>query len=233
MTNILDHTYALVKPQYDTLDCWVHSWPHVERVSDNAKLVAQKEGLDYILPVISAYCHDLGRIEEEVMKSRGDSNVPPHALLSIEPTAEVLRTIGLSGKDFGEVIEAVTVHSYRVYEGGNNVAKVLQDADKMNGFGPYGILGAFKYFGNKDLISPEDIVENRNNPAVLWDFCDKSLDEASPECLKGTLRGLGFVLEWYDMLHTDSAKRIITPEYYTTKDFRRKVGKKLLAIESK
>lgn len=214
--NQIEKVKELVKPQYDTLECWVHSWPHIERVSDNADTIAKMENLDPTYCIISAYCHDLGRVEEEERKKRGDSSLH-HALLSIEPTTKVLQEVGISGVDFNEVVEAVAVHSYRVYEGKNNVARVLQDADKMNGFGPYGIIGAVKYFGERDYVSPEEIQANRDNRKVMKELCYKSLEQAEGLVLEKTIKGLGFVLEWYDMLHTKSAKELIREEYEYTK----------------
>jgi HD superfamily phosphodiesterase len=213
---------GIVKPQYDTLECWVHSWPHIEIVSSNAEKLAKLEKVNTESCLISAYCHDLGRIEEERRRQRGDKPLP-HALLSIEPTILALQQAGVTGVDFNEIVEAVAVHSYRVYEGQNNIAKVLQDADKMNGFGPYGIIGAFKYFGGVDYVSPEEIQAQRGNRIVLEVLCDKSSAQAEKPVLEKVIRGLGFVLEWYDMLHTKSAKALIKDEYEYTKQVREKL----------
>jgi HD superfamily phosphodiesterase len=212
---ITERVRELVKPQYDKLECWVHSWPHIERVSSNANVIANMEKLEPTYCVISAYCHDLGRIKEEERKQEKVFPLP-HALLSIEPTVKVLQQVGISGVDFNEIVEAVAVHSYRVYEGKNNVAKVLQDADKLNGFGPYGIIGAVKYFGGKDYVPPEEIQANRDNRKKMVELCNQSLEKAEGNVLDGTIKGLGFVLEWYNMLHTKSAREIIREEYEYT-----------------
>lgn len=221
---ILEQVKDIVKPQYDTLDCWVHSWPHVEKVTANTDLVASAEGhtgQDYVNCMVSAYCHDLGRIEEEARKQRGDGALP-HALFSIEPTVDILREVGISGVDFAKIVEAVAVHSYRVYDGPNEVAKILQDGDKMNGFGPFGIIGAVKYFGGKDYVSPKNVVENRDNREVLHELCLESFRGINELPVKTkTLKGLGFVIEWYDMLHTDSAKKLIKEEYKYTKEMKK------------
>lgn len=221
MELVLENVRDLVKPQYDTLDCWVHSWPHVRRVTNNVKKVAEMEGINYVPCCIASYCHDLGRIGEEKIKQRGDIS-PPHALLSIEPTVRVLYLVGVKGVDFGEIVEAVTVHSYRLYEGGNDVAKVLQDGDKMNGFGAYGILGAVKYFGGVDYFDPKEIVANESNNKVLKQMCEESLSKVDDKTLEGALKGLGFVLEWFDMLHTKSAKELIREEYEYTKEIEKR-----------
>lgn len=223
--SITERVRDLVKPQYDTLECWVHSWSHIERVSANAETIAKMENLNPTYCVISAYCHDLGRVEEEERKRRGDSPLH-HAFLSIEPTVKVLQEVGISGVDFNEVVEAVAVHSYRVYEGKNNAARVLQDADKMNGFGPYGILGAVKYFGGRDYVNPAEILANRNNREKIAESCDRSLEQAEWSVLEKTIKGLTFVIEWYDILHTKSAKSLIKEEYEYTKQVLKNLVKR-------
>jgi HD superfamily phosphodiesterase len=212
--DIIERVKEIVKPQYDALECWVHSWQHVEDVVKNAKKLAELEGVNSIPCIIAAYCHDLGRIEEEARKKRGDSPLP-HALLSIEPTMKVLQQIGISGVKFNEIIEAVAVHSYRIYEGDNNIAKVLQDADKIgSGFGPYRILTIIKYYGGKDYVNVEEIVNNKNNPKKLQELCDISLKQLECPALEQIKRGINFVLEWFDMFNTKSAQILIKPEEY-------------------
>jgi len=208
--DIVEKVKELVKPQYDTLECWVHAWPHIQDVVENAKKLAELENADVDECVIAALCHDLGRIEEEARKKRGDSPLP-HALLSIEPTMKVLQQVGISGVKFNEIIEAVAVHSYRIYEGDNNIAKVLQDADKIgSGFGPYRILTIIKYYGGKDYVNVEEIVNNKNNPEKLQELCDISLKQLEGPALEQIKRGINFVLEWFDMFNTNSAKSIMT-----------------------
>tara|TARA_Y100000310_G_C20544098_1_gene744752 strand:- start:297 stop:713 length:417 start_codon:yes stop_codon:yes gene_type:complete len=131
-SELLTRVERLVKLQYDELECWVHSWPHIQYVVERAKELAELENLNPEPCMIAAYCHDLGRIEEERMRKNGETALP-HALLSIAPTINILNEVGISGIDFSKIVEAVTIHSYRVYEGKNNVARILQDADKMSG----------------------------------------------------------------------------------------------------
>ena len=207
--NALEKVKELVKPQYDTLECWVHAWPHIEDVAKNAQRIAEEENADVDCCVIAAYCHDLGRIEEEARKKRGDSPLP-HALLSIEPTMKVLQQIGISGVKFNEIIEAVAVHSYRVYEGKNNVARVLQDADKMSsGFGPYRILTIIKYFTGKDYVDSEEIINNKDNQEKLEELCRISLKQLNNKAMEEVKKAISFVLEWFEMLHTNSAKSLM------------------------
>lgn len=209
---ILEQIKNIVKPQYDRLDSWVHSWHHIERVFNNSQQLASLEGVDSINPGISAYCHDLGRITEEERKKTGKLFIP-HALFSIESTVNVLKKVGVSGKDFGEIIEAVAVHSYWVYEGKNNSAKILQDADKMAGFDYYGLLSTIPFFTGKNYISPKEIIKNKNNPEKLKEFWDRASNKLTKEELISTIKGIEFVLEWYDKIHFSSAKKLLEKNY--------------------
>jgi HD superfamily phosphodiesterase len=218
--DVVERVREIVKPQYDTLECWVHSWPHVERVTRNTGMITKMEGIEPTYCLVSSYCHDLGRIGEEAMKKRGEEPLP-HARLSIEPTTKVLQQVGITGIPYDDILEAVAVHSYKYLDKTSSmVARILQDADKLNGFGPYGIIGAVKYFGGKDLVDPAEIQDNRDNRKRLIELCDISVEKADEETLRKTIKGLGFVLEWYDMLHTKSAKEMIREEYEYTKQVR-------------
>jgi len=209
---ITEKVRELVKPQYDTLECWVHRWQHIEDVAKNAKRLAELENANIISCIIAAYCHDLGRIEEETRKKRGEIPLP-HALLSIEPTMKILQKVGISGVDFDEIVEAVAVHSYRVYEGNNMIAKILQDADKISsGFGPYRVLSAIKYTGGKDCVNPKEIETNKNNFDVLKRLVDVSLEKLDNSSSKKIKKGMDFVIEWFDMFHTKSAEAMIKKE---------------------
>jgi hypothetical protein len=209
---LIEKVRNLVKPQYDELECWVHRWPHVEDVAKNSWQIAECERTNVRSCVIASYCHDLGRIQEEKRKQNGE-NPLPHALLSIEPTVKVLQSVGISGVDFNEIIEAVTIHSYKVYEGNNIVAKVLQDADKISsGFGPYRLLGIIKYFTGKDYVSSNEIIINKKNPEKLYPLCEISLKSLEKEDRQKVIKGISFNLEWQDMMHTDTAKEMIKGE---------------------
>ena len=218
----LDKIRDITKPKYDSLTCWTHTWPHIQLVKHWCQIIAEEEGIDDVPCIISAYCHDLGKLEEErLKKEKGVS--PPHALLSIEPTCELLKEEGISGAAFWEIIEAVAVHSYRIYEGGNNIAKVLMDADKIAGAGPRGVLGVFKYFGGKDYIEVDEIRRNEGNREKLKELCEISLPRVDPKRLEKTLKGFDFVIEWYDMLYTKTARSRSVEEFRYIREAKQKL----------
>lgn len=203
----------LIKPIYDQVECWVHSWPHVERVSNYAKELATLEGIDQNICLVAAYCHDLGRLEEEKRKQRGDQEFP-HSLLSIEPTVKILQQVGITGPDFAKIVEAVAVHSCKIYSGKNEVAKVLQDADKMNGFDSYGILGGIKYFGGEDYLDPKEIIANRRDNEKMKQMCTETLKNLDGETLTKTIKGLNYLVEWWGMFHFEKSSRSMMKKHF-------------------
>ncbi len=212
--DILEQVKELVKPQYEKLECWVHGWQHIEDVAENAKKLAKLENADISSCVIAAYCHDLGRIDEEERKRRGEKSLP-HALLSIEPTIKILQKVGISGVNFNEIVEAVVVHSYKDYTGNNMIAKILQDADKIgSGFGPYRILSVIKYSGGVDYVDPKEIVNNKKNLEKIKELCEISLNQLNGSVLEKIKKGMDFIIEWFDMFNTKSAKTLIKKEEY-------------------
>jgi len=205
---ILEKVRELVKPQYDKLGCWIHSWMHIEDVVKFSRELAELEGIDPFPCIVAAYCHDLGRIEEELRELRGDLYLP-HALLSIEPTIDVLKEVGIFGVNFAKIVEAVAVHSYRVYEGNNEVARILQDADKLVGLGPRGFLDLIKHFGKEDLIDPQEIIKHARDKEKLRGFDKIAMEKIKQGLLlENVIKGLNIKIEYANMFHADSAKQL-------------------------
>jgi hypothetical protein len=213
-TEILHKVKDLVKPLYGQLDCWVHRWPHIQDVAERSEALVYFEDLSSSLQpyLIASYCHDLGRVEEEKRKRRREEPIP-HALLSIEPTVGILQGIGIRGIDFNSIVEAVTVHSYRVYKGENNIARILQDADKMSGLSSWGIVALTKYFAGKDYINGEDILNNWRDKKKIRELSDFVLSQIEKDIVEKVMTGLKIVTEWYDMFHTESARKIVQEDY--------------------
>ena len=212
--NVVEKVRALTKPQYDLLKDWPHRWPHIQDVVEKSETLTRMENISSVVScLIAGYCHDLGRVEEGKRKERGD---PPlhHAVLSIEPTVRVLDEVDISGVDFDEIVEAVAIHSYRVYEGKNNVARILQDADKMSGLSSWGIVSLTRYFAGVDYIDGEEILKNWKDKKKIRELSDFVLPQIEGgKIVEGVMKGLRIVTEWYDMFHTKSAKTLMTEDY--------------------
>jgi len=210
----VDKVRQLVVPQYKKISCWVHGWLHVKEVVKAAGELAKMEGEDVGACVVAAYCHDLGRIAEEgrgpVPKTPGDKG---HAALSVEPTKEVLATVGIDGKLAKEITEAVAVHSVKKYTGPNKIAHILQDADRKNGLGKWGFVRAVKFFTKLDVGR---VTEKSDLEALIKR--SYRLVAQSPKDRKTVIDVLKFTLEWYDdLLNTRAAEKYLKGDYLFTK----------------
>jgi len=229
MQRLLENIKDAVKPVYDSIEEWPHSWPHIFLVVNYSITLSSGEHIDPTFPVIAAFCHDLGRVEEEKLKKEKGKS-PPHALLSIEPTCRILEKEGISGIPYGEIVEAVAVHSYKDYTGGNNLVKILQDADRLSALGPRGFLGSISHFAGVNYVDVQRIKSAEGNPEALKGLCTKTIDNISrikdykTINVKGIFKGLNFVLEWYDMLHFALSKQIIHDDFIYLKEMTKKLA---------
>ncbi|MCX6809366.1 MAG: HD domain-containing protein, partial [Candidatus Berkelbacteria bacterium] len=152
---ILKQVEGEVKPIYAEIKAWTHGFKHVSGVVKAAKDLAEMEGADPVLCQIAAYCHDLGRLEEEEKNLVNPKPGTPsaHAVFSVKPTNKILDKVGIKGKDREKILEAVKLHNIRKYEGDNEILLVIQDADRADGFGKLAIL-RFATF-NCEMLIPE------------------------------------------------------------------------------
>jgi HD superfamily phosphodiesterase len=200
-----------VRPTYKKIKIWTHGWLHVVGVVKAAKKLAEMEHVDPVLCQIAAYCHDLGRLEEE---EKGLANyIPgspsPHAEMSVAPTKVILKKIGIRGDDADDIIEAVKIHNVRKYRGKNKIALILQDADRCDGYGKLAILRFVAFNCEIDIPEPK----NSKEIDKLTDKAEKILikDSAKRQRMIETLE---FVFGWRDKLaNTESFKKIITEGY--------------------
>ena len=209
---ILLDVEKLVKPKYDKIKYWAHGWPHILRVVRYSEIIAKKEGVDPILCGIAAFCHDLGRIKEESLLNDGIKI--NHALMSVEPTKEILKKIGIDGKDFDLIIEAVRVHSDKKYLGENKVALVLQDADRWDGLGAWGVLRSCSWDCKLIFEPPVKNKEEERIKEILPTILnDKTMRD---NLIKHTQR----CIEWYeDLLNLKSSKELLKQDYTYSKEF--------------
>jgi len=138
-TRLLKRVKDIVYIRYSQTLFWTHGWPHVENVEAYCEQLARLESEDPVVCGIAAYCHDLGRLKEEkrrfIYRILGKKD---HAAYSIKPTKNILVEIGIKTSEAQIILEAVRVHSDKFYFGNNNIARILRDADKADGFGPWG-----------------------------------------------------------------------------------------------
>lgn len=206
-----------VKPIYQKLKCWAHGWKHIEKVVDSARILAEMEGADLLNCQIAAYCHDLGRLEEEergLVDSRPRTSLG-HAEFSLKPAEKILDKYGINSVAKEKILEAIKVHPIKKYEGDNEIALILQDADRSNGFGPMGILRLAVFNCELDIDEPTDDQDVLKKVEQVREMLNK--DEAKK---KRMLETLGYVAAWYDvLLNTKSAKKYLLEDYRYNQEF--------------
>ena len=214
---LLEETEKLVKPTYIQLKIWGHGWLHVLGVVRAAKALAEMEGVDPVLCQIAAYCHDLGRLEEEEKDLVNFKPGAPsaHAAMGALPTRRILDQIGVVGRDAEDIVEAVKIHNIRKYEGTNKIALILQDADRADGFGKFAIL-RFAVF-NCEIEIPEP----RDN-----DHADELLEKVRQVMKNDKIKrermfeSLEYAFGWIDILaNTKSVKKYVKDGYQFNRDF--------------
>lgn len=135
-----------------------HDWWHIYRVTETAKLIAQKENADLFIVELSALLHDVG----------------DHKLFKEENAQEVLITKMLikhncSLEFISQIIDIVKGVSYKGANIATNpislIGKIVQDADRLDAIGAIGIARAFAFGGhhNRLLFHPKEDAELHND----------------------------------------------------------------------
>ena len=124
-----------------------HDWEHTLRVRRNAMRIARAEGADALVVELAALLHDIGRPAE-----LADCGRTCHAQLGAEMAAKLLKELGVEDVALIEHVAAcVRTHRYRSRSPENRPqsleAKVIFDADKLDGIGAIGIARSFHFAG--------------------------------------------------------------------------------------
>lgn len=153
---IIDRTISFVKETLKDAEGG-HDWFHIERVYNNAKLIAQAERADTLIVALGALLHDIA----DSKFHDGDETVG----------ARVARNFLESEKIEASVVEHVIAIIDNVSFKGGKVKRtftsieldVVQDADRLDAIGAIGIARTFNYggFKNNPIYNPE-IAPNLN-----------------------------------------------------------------------
>ena len=156
-TQILEQTISFVKETLKDAEGG-HDWFHIERVYNNAKLIAKEESADVFVVSLGALLHDIA----DSKFHDGDETVGPRVARAFLEKQEVPQEVILH-------IENIINHiSYK-----SNLSReqtfsspeldVIQDADRLDAIGAIGIARCFNYggFKNRALYDP-NIAPNLN-----------------------------------------------------------------------
>ena len=148
--NLINDTIAFVKKELENAEGG-HDWFHIERVYNNAVLIANGENCDVLIVHLAALLHDIA----DSKFHNGDETVgPKKARLFLESKNVPENTI----THVVNIIENIS------FKGGHEAKKfssleldIVQDADRLDAIGAIGIARTFNYggFKNRAIYNPE------------------------------------------------------------------------------
>ncbi|MDV6167653.1 HD domain-containing protein [Flavobacterium sp. DG1-102-2] len=149
MNNLIDITKSFVKAQLAHAEGG-HDWFHIERVYNNAMLIAKGEECSLLIVQLGALLHDIA----DSKFHNGDETVGPSMAWQFLSAQNVPEDI---------IIHVVNIIENISFKGGNHEMKfhsveldIVQDADRLDALGAIGIARTFNYggFKNRALYDP-------------------------------------------------------------------------------
>lgn len=135
-----------------------HDWFHIERVLNNAQLIAKEENVDEFIISLGALLHDIA----DAKFHNGDESIGPKKARAFLESQQV------DEKDIihiENIIKFISFKSSLSHEKAFSSPEldVIQDADRLDAIGAIGIARCFNYggFKNRALYDPE-IAPNLN-----------------------------------------------------------------------
>jgi HD superfamily phosphodiesterase len=221
--NTLEQIKIKVSEAFKDIQFWPHDIDHVRNVALYGRQIAEAEaaGLSakmnltpdefIFLAQTACWFHDLGRsIETEELRQDKSWN---HALQSVEMARKIF--------DNPLVLQAVEEHNQAFAKHPQNlITRVLQDADRGEGFGFRGMVIVFNYnqiINTRKLITEEECRQELINqwPILM----------ANKELRKKTIHWLGYLAAWFggnqkvSPLFTSTARKIYQTRFEITRKY--------------
>lgn len=148
---IITNTIAFVKETLKGAEGG-HDWFHIQRVLNNAKLIAKGENVDLFIVSLGALLHDIA----DAKFYDGDETVGPRIARNFLENQQVNEQVIL------HIENIINYISYKASLSGEKLFSspelaVIQDADRLDAIGAIGIARCFNYggFKNRALYDPE------------------------------------------------------------------------------
>jgi uncharacterized protein len=148
---VLNNTISFVKKTLEGAEGG-HDWFHIERVFNNAKLIAKDESVDVFIVSLGALLHDIA----DAKFYDGDETVGPRIARKFLEDQQV---------DESEIVHVENIINYISFKSSLEKGKkfnspeldVIQDADRLDAIGAIGIARCFNYggFKNRAMFDPE------------------------------------------------------------------------------
>lgn len=147
---ILKNTEAFVKETLKNAEGG-HDWFHIERVWNNAKLIAESEKANLFIVDLGALLHDIA----DSKFHNGDEYVGPKL------ASEFLQKQKVSTEIIDKVVKIIENVSFKggnIQQEFNSIElEIVQDADRLDALGAIGIARTFNYggFKGRELYNPD------------------------------------------------------------------------------
>lgn len=136
-----------------SVDDPAHDLLHFKRVVKIAKAICEKENAKAEIVIPAAWLHDF------VIVPKNDPRRKQASQLSAEGAIRFLKELSYPEKYFDEIAHAIAAHSFSANIEAKTVeAKIVQDADRLDGLGAIGIARCFALAGilNRPFYSETD-----------------------------------------------------------------------------
>ena len=132
--NVLATVYTEVQQRFTAIDDPAHGWEHVSRVYTLALAITEREGGDRFIVGMAALLHDLGRTAPR-------TETMHHADLSVVLATKLMKAHSVPQEQQEAILHAIIAHSFsRNIEPQTLEARIVRDADRLDGLGAIGIL---------------------------------------------------------------------------------------------
>jgi len=130
-----------------------HDWFHVERVYQNAMLIAEKESVDTFVVTLGALLHDIA----DAKFHNGDESIGPKMASDFLTEIGVDSTVVIHIQNIIRYISFKQSKEYLDTAFTSKELEVIRDADRLDAMGAIGIARAFNYggFKNRSLYDPD------------------------------------------------------------------------------
>ena len=155
MKNFVDLVIEKVKQALEKNQCQSvsHRWDHIYRVYRRAIKIANEikgENVNMEILKISALLHDIDQPYNEKQN---------HVKRSLSKAEQILKEIGYPEEKIKKVLNVISEHSSEDDKEPTTIeAKILFDADKLDGIGAIGIARVFAFCGQNGL-TPKEAIE--------------------------------------------------------------------------
>jgi uncharacterized protein len=153
-TQIIADIYQQVERRFLATTDLAHGWEHIQRVYRLALRINQEEEANEFIVGSAALLHDIGRLVRQKGKR--------HAELSVQEARPLLACYPLDQGQIEAILHAIIAHSFsQGVEPQTLEARIVRDADRLDGLGAIGILrwaitGTVKRKANTRSYHPED-----------------------------------------------------------------------------